>query len=342
MGYGYWTRTSFENYSASKGRTVTASGHLDSGLTDQQIFTQRVLHPRLDPKNVIRECCDSDDHPNSIPVILALDVTGSMGPASAEVAKKMNEVMTRLYGVIPDVEFMVMGIGDLAYDRAPIQISQFESDIRIAEQLDLVYMEHGGGGNAYESYTAAWYMGLRHARLDCWKRGRRGLIITMGDEPMNPYLPSDKLAAATGDDLQGDVETRALYDEAIRKYDIYHLHVNHRQVDHYWDRVQRSFGQLLPQGHLERVTVEEIAEAIIRIVSRHARDDGAEAVMETVRWGDAAEEAPAQEPVLEAEALSNLISWDVSGGASARPIPERAAMPASEKKKKGLFGLFRW
>lgn len=34
-------------------------------------------------------------------------------------------------------------------------MSQFESDVRIAEVLDKIYMEHGGRGNAYESYTAA-------------------------------------------------------------------------------------------------------------------------------------------------------------------------------------------
>ena len=92
MGSGYWTRESFESYSRSRGRTVTASGHLDTKLTDRQIYTQKGLHPRLDPKNVMRECCDCAEHPRSIPVILALDVTGSMGPAAAEVAKKMNEV----------------------------------------------------------------------------------------------------------------------------------------------------------------------------------------------------------------------------------------------------------
>ena len=270
MGSGYWTRASFERYSASRGRSVTVDGHLDSGLTDQQIFTQRGLHPLLSPKNVMRECCDSAEHPNSLPVILAFDVTGSMGRASAEVAKKMNEVMTRLYNEVEDVEFMVMGIGDLAYDRAPIQISQFESDIRIAEQLDLVYMEHGGGGNAFESYTAAWYMGLHHTRLDCQRRGWRGLLITMGDEPLNPYLPHMPLALATGDDVQGDVETRQLYEETIRKYDLYHLHVNHRQPDYYWERVERSFGAQLKPGHLMNVSVEEISDAIVQIVKRHA------------------------------------------------------------------------
>lgn len=271
MGYGYWTRDSFVAYSASKGRTVDAAGRLDGRLTDQQIFTQRQLHPRLNPCNVTRECCDSADHPASLPVILALDVTGSMGAASAEVAKKMNEVMTTLYTRIRDVEFMVMGIGDLSYDRAPIQISQFESDIRIAEQLDLVFMEHGGGGNMFESYTAAWYMGLYHTRLDCWKRGKKGLIITMGDEPLNPYLPMAPLAKATGDQLQGNVETGPLYKETAKKFDIYHIHVHHTQTDRYRSGVEASFGKQLPEGHLLTASVEEIADTLIQIITGFAQ-----------------------------------------------------------------------
>ena len=288
MGYGTWTRSSFETYSASRGRTVTAAGHLDKNLTDQQIFTQRVLHPRLNPKNVMRECCDSKEHPNTIPVILALDVTGSMGAASAEVAKKMNEVMTRLYDSIQDVEFLIMGIGDLAYDRAPIQISQFESDIRIAEQLDLVYMEHGGGGNQFESYTAAWYMGLYDTKLDCWKRGKKGLIITMGDEPMNPYLPMLPLAAATGDPVQADVETNALYEAAAEKYEMYHLHVTHRQVDRYLDKAMETFGKQLPPQHTKVVGLDDISDQLVKIITEFAaeqKEEGAaDGGMKEINW----------------------------------------------------------
>ena len=275
MGYGMWTKDSFISYSAAKGRKTDRSGNLDRSMTDQQLFTQRVLHPRLNPRNIVRECCDSADHPESIPVILALDVTGSMGAASAEVAKKMNEVMTRLYDTLRDVEFLVMGIGDLSYDRAPVQMSQFESDIRIAEQLDLVYLEHGGGGNSFESYTAAWYMGARHTRLDCWKRGGKGLIITMGDEPLNPYLPKEQLAAVTGDSLQSNVETKELYRETAEKYEIYHLHVTHRQPDHYLKRVKNSFGKILPEGHLIVTDTDSIADTLIRIVTEFAEGEKA-------------------------------------------------------------------
>lgn len=273
MGHGNWTRESFVTYSTARGRSVDAKGTLSSSLTDQQLFVQQHLHPGLNPHNVIRECCDTPEHPNTLPVILALDVTGSMGAASAEVAKKLNEVMTLLYHQVKDVEFMVMGIGDLAYDHAPIQISQFESDIRIAEQLDQVYMEHGGGGNGYESYTAAWYMGLYHTRLDCWQRGRRGLLITMGDEPLNPYLPHRPLAQATGDSLERDVETHALYQEAIQKYDIYHLHVNHSRSDRYQEEARRTFGRYL-EDHLRIVQVNNIAAAIVEIVTQHAKGEG--------------------------------------------------------------------
>ena len=100
-----------------------------------------------------------------------------MGSAAAEVAKKLNEVMTKLYEKVTDVEFLVMGIGDLAYDSAPIQASQFESDVRIAEQLDKIYFEGGGGGNAYESYTGVWYFGLKHTNWIAGNVARRGLSL---------------------------------------------------------------------------------------------------------------------------------------------------------------------
>lgn len=269
MGCGSWDSTSYTNYSTSRGRSVTADGILDSSYTAQDLFTSRRINDDLKPYNVVRECCDNDEHPNTIPVILALDVTGSMGSAAAEVAKKLNSVMTDLYSTVPDVEFMIMGIGDLAYDSAPVQISQFESDIRIAEHLDKVYFEGGGGGNGFESYTAAWYFGLNYCKLDCWERGKKGIIITMGDEPLNPYLPKNGLVRITGDNfLQDDVETDDLYEEVIKKFDVYHLAVNDRATTYkyYANRIQDSFGKLLG-NNFRVVGLDNIATSIVDIVT---------------------------------------------------------------------------
>lgn len=272
MGSGSWTRASFESYTGIKGMSVNNAGSISGDYHAQDMFKQRRIAPELDPKKKMRECCDSEEHPNTRPVILALDVTGSMGGAAVEVARKLNVVMTGLYEKVADVEFLIMGIGDLAYDNAPIQASQFESDIRIAEQLDKIYFEGGGGGNYYESYTAAWYFGVRHTKLDCWNRGKKGIIITMGDEPLNPYLPKNPLSDVTGNNLQGDVETEDLYEETSRKFDIYHLAVNDSQTSfrYYESEIKESFGKFLDKNHLRIVSMDNIANAIVDIVTRVA------------------------------------------------------------------------
>lgn len=269
MGGGTWTRDKFATYSTSIGRSVDSKGAISGNYRAQEMFKQRRIAPELDPKNVIRECCDSEEHPNTKPVILALDVTGSMGGASVKVAKELNVIMTELYGKVKDVEFLIMGIGDLAYDSAPIQASQFESDIRIAEQLDKIYFEGGGGGNSYESYTAAWYFGLRHCKLDCWERGKKGIIITLGDEPLNPYLPQNALSEATGDKLQGDVETVDLYKQVIEKYEVYHLAVDDVETSYRWHEraIKDTFGKYLDENHLKIVNMDNLASTIVEIVA---------------------------------------------------------------------------
>lgn len=287
MGGGAWTRKSFVDYSMNSGRNVTDDGVVSGNFTPQEMFTQRDIAEELDPHNKIRECCDSEEHPNTKPVILALDVTGSMGGASVKVAKELNVIMTKLYEKVNDVEFMIMGIGDLAYDRAPIQASQFESDIRIAEQLDKIWFEGGGGGNGYESYTAAWYFGLKHCKLDCWNRGKKGIIITLGDEPLNPYLPKEKLKRVTGDNLESNIETEGLYKEALRKYDIYHLCIDDNETCYglYEDEIKSTWGNLLDENHLKVVNLDSLAATIVNIVSEsHDAENETEPESDAITW----------------------------------------------------------
>ena len=273
MGSGSWSTHNYATYCCSVGHGYDATTcTLKSSYTNSsQAFKSYKLDKAMNPKNVIRECCDSDEHPMTIPIILALDVTGSMGSTAIEVQKKLNPIMVEIYKRVKDAEIMVMAIGDLAYDNSPIQLSQFESDIRIAENLDKIYFENGGGGNDYESYTAAWYMGLKHCKLDCWKRGKKGLIITMGDESINPYLPAEQLNDATGDTCQDDVETPKLFKEASKKFDIYHISVESRSYPDQ-TRERSTFAKVIGEQHALVSSVDKISDKIINIVEDFAKN----------------------------------------------------------------------
>jgi hypothetical protein len=269
MGGGTWTTSAYKSYVTST-RGITTDSINTSSVN--QFYTSHSMDPALNPKGVkFRECCDSEEHPLTIPIILGLDVTGSMGSACAAVARQLDNIITGLYADVKDVEFMVMGIGDFAYDRAPLQVSQFESDVRICDQLGKIWFERGGGGNSFESYTAAWYFALNHTKLDCWNRGKKGIIITLGDEPLNPYLPGREFKRIFGYDGQ-DVDTVDLYKQVTEKFDVYHIIITDQESSgwRYLEDDKKSWGKLLDGQHLFVKNSNELPEVIRDIVTSRA------------------------------------------------------------------------
>ena len=270
MGAGTWTTSAYSSRLASRG--ISSADSIMS-MDTTQYYESRNLAPVLNPKNVTRECCDSDEHPNTIPVILALDVTGSMGAAAKACAAKLNEIMTSLYEKVNDIQFMTMAIGDFSYDRAPLQVSQYESDIRILEQMDQIYFEGGGGGNSFESYTAAWYFALKHTKLDCHNRGKKGIIITLGDEPLNPYLPRGAVENVIGDKLQGDVDTKDLYREVTEKFDVYHISVDDSDSSYHYHKIDADATWKKVIGDNYKVsTLQNLAKTISDIIVNSAAE----------------------------------------------------------------------
>lgn len=292
MGSGAWTSKAFADYTIDTKNCASVDDFMMSSSSTQDIFKANRLSSILNPYKAMRECRDSDEHPNTMPVILALDVTGSMGTSAVAVAKQLGQIMESIFssGEVSDVEFCVMAIGDLAYDREPIQMGQFESDIRIAEQIDAIYFEGCGGGNKYESYTAAWYMGLRHCDLDCWKRDKKGIIITLGDELPNPYLPINGyikgLSSTTGDNLQGDVETKDLLPEVREKFDVYHISVNDPHSSYEWNNshynVDAEWKKLLGEDCYFVCGLNDLGKTISNIITKNI--NGSAANSNEVSW----------------------------------------------------------
>ena len=220
MGSGRFDPDAWKTY-------ATTSGY--DTKTANEIFTSTNIDPALDPKGVkFRESRDSKDNPNSTAIIIAQDVTGSMGMISEVMAKKgVPTLVTEIYERKPvtDPHILCMAIGDVEYDSAPLQVTQFEADMRIATQLEKFYLEGGGGGNHYESYAMAWYFAAYHTELDCVeKRNKKGYLFTIGDELSTPFISSDAIERFLGYKPQAkSLSMDEILTAASRKYEIFHV-----------------------------------------------------------------------------------------------------------------------
>jgi hypothetical protein len=220
MGGGSWSSSSWDSYSKT---------NITNKATVDDIYSSRAMDALLNPKDVkVRESCDSADNPESTALIVALDVTGSMGFVLDAMARTgLPTLAEEVYARKPitNPHIMFMGIGDVEMrDKAPLQITQFEADIRIAEQLTKLYLERGGGGNGYESYMLAWYYAAMHTRIDCFeKRGKKGYLFTVGDEGPTPYLRADDLEKVLGYKPEKDYTAEELLNMVSRQYEVFHL-----------------------------------------------------------------------------------------------------------------------
>ena len=102
MGGGSWTAQSYSTY-RTKTTGMDANTFAKASLSTNQVYKSYYLDKYLDPKGVVRECCDTEEHPETIPVILALDVTGSMGSAARRVAQQLGTIMADIYESTKDV-----------------------------------------------------------------------------------------------------------------------------------------------------------------------------------------------------------------------------------------------
>jgi hypothetical protein len=272
MGYA---RDSASDWAAYASRTSKRSRH--------EIFAARALHRSLDPKGAIRESRDSALNPDSRAIIVAGDVTGSMGFIAEALIKRgiglaFQEILARSQPgpdgaaatMFSDPHMMLMAVGDAWCDRAPLQVTQFEADsTTLASQVEKVFLEGGGGGNAFESYNLPWWFAGMHTRLDCVeKRGRKGYLFTVGDEPPPPTLDRAHARAIFGDDLQQDLASRDVLTVAERLYHVFHIvveegsHPRHAGLD----SVMRPWRDLLGQRVLRLADHSKLAEVIVSAI----------------------------------------------------------------------------
>jgi hypothetical protein len=233
------------------------------------IFKSSTMNSDMNPKNMsFRECRDSDAHPNSFPIIVGLDVTGSMGSIPENLIKnKLGKLMEILISNgVSDASICFLGIGDHYSDSAPLQVGQFESGTEeLNKWLTNIYLEGGGGGQDMESYQLAWLFAARHTSTDSFeKRGVKGFIFTIGDEFVHPNLESDFLKDYMGYKQASDASTEDLLEEAKKTYRVFHIHCND---GNYQEEVSNKWKDVIKENLIIVNDSDTIAEVIASTVA---------------------------------------------------------------------------
>lgn len=261
MGNSRWSETSFKAYADTTNYQTKSV---------REVFTSHGIQSELNPKNIsIRESLDSENNPNSTPIILGLDVTGSMGKYAHEIAiKHLPRLMNTLLDskIVSDPHLMFMGIDDIhTRTGTPLQVSQFEADIKIVEQLRNIYMVGGGGGNDSESYDLAWLFAAYHTKTDSMdKRDTPGFLFTFGDE-CAPYQINLKgsLEDCFKNNEVGDITPVELLAEASEKYQVFHIVIEQGSYcQAYPEKVKSSWTDLLGNNVLFLEDTEYLTEVV--------------------------------------------------------------------------------
>lgn len=227
------------------------------------------MHKDLDPKLVtFRESCDSDMNPLSTPIIVAVDNTGSMGMlAEILIRKGLGLMIEEIYlrKPVTDPHVMCMAVGDSWYDRAPLQVTQFEADMRLVEQLSKFYIEGGGGGNAYESYNLPWYFAATRTKCDAYlKRGKKGYLFTVGDEPPPPNMLAEHAQKFLGAKLQKSLSSKEILAMASKQWNIFHIMIE--EGGGYNEHPKNEWRKLLGQKAIGLADHEDLAELIVSTI----------------------------------------------------------------------------
>lgn len=273
-------------YSRYDHATYSAYAKHTSTMTDSD-YTATTITPKFDPKQItVRESKASDINPHPTPVMVGLDVTGSMGRVVEAMRKGLGTLFEQTIARKPvtDPHVLAIGIGDMGYDKAPIQATQFEADpVTIGKQVEELYLERGGGGNDHESYLGPLYFAAMRTSCDAFKEGRKGFLFTVGDEEPQKVLTKEMVEKFFGDQIANDLTADDLLKMIEPNWHYFHLIVMEGSyASSAPDRTVKAWTDLIGQKAIRLTDHRKLSEVIISLMEVTVGRDKEEVIRS---WG---------------------------------------------------------
>jgi hypothetical protein len=200
----------------------------------------------IDPRKRIRS-------ESANPLIIAIDVTGSMASWPAEIFDRLPLLFNTLSQYRSDLEICFAAIGDAAVDNWPLQVTSFATGYDLEQQLKALYGE-GGGGDAPESYGlfAHWV----NTHVEIAPAQEPPFLIVFGDINMHSIIPAGQIKHYLGDDVRQDVNALEAWQQVTQKWNTWFLR---RPTNQRGDKIDQQWGQAIGEQKIFHIEDEQRA-----------------------------------------------------------------------------------
>lgn len=266
---------------------AAASGNISGSIAD--ILNPRKLNRALFPRGVREACFEAGKEDEGLtPIIISLDLTGSMNQVPFVMQKEIPHLLTTLQeqGLTQRPNLLFMGHDDEHVSATPdaaFQISQFEiGDQRLAEALNEMVIPSNGAGNDGEAYHLAFYATANHVRTDSFdKQGQKGFFFMICDEypfyydgdfrtnGTKPNLAKDLF----GDTIEKEVSILDSLKEVVKQWHVFILrpghtsHGSNNKITKRWQELLREAGEN-PENVLEIPETEALVSTMALTIGK--------------------------------------------------------------------------
>ena len=172
------------------------------------------------------------------PLVVAIDVTGSMQTWPAEIFDRLPLVYQTLSKYRDDIEICFAAIGDANSDNYPLQVNSFGKGVDLEAHLKALGAEGNGGGQGMETYELFAYFMLKHANVP---NATSPNLIIFGDEGFYETIDPRQVKHYIGDTLEKELASADVWKALQQKFNVHMLHKRYdghdAQIVDQWARV---------------------------------------------------------------------------------------------------------
>jgi hypothetical protein len=202
------------------------------------------------------------------PIIIGVDVTGSMAEWPAEFFDRAPLLYQTLSQYRPDMEICFSAIGDVHSDQFPLQVNSFGKGVALDDHIKALYPEGNGGGQVSESYETFGYFMKEHCKTP---KALSPFLFMFGDENFYPTVNLDAVKHYIGDKLKDPVNSADVWGTLLQRFNVYLLRKPYQSFGSATDNdiTAKWAAAIGKQRIIEVPSKERAVDTLMGIVAKH-------------------------------------------------------------------------